>query len=128
MSSRLIFVGALFALTACASAGTSSGSTTHRDPNVITHQEFIDSGEGNAYDAIARLRPMFLKTRGRTTLNADASDYATVFVDGQRYGDLNSLRSIVAGQIISARHLNGADAVAKYGMQYGSGAIDITTR
>jgi hypothetical protein len=116
----------LVALTACASAG--STPAVRRDSNLLTQQEIMASNEGNAYDAIASLRPLFLRSRGRTTINAEASDYATVFVDGQRYGDLNSLRGIVASQVIEARYLTGTEAVAKYGMRYGSGVIDIRTR
>jgi hypothetical protein len=112
---------------ACASAGPAVPGV-HRDPNVITHEEFMASNEGNAYDAIAKLRPLFLKSRGRSTINADANDYAIVFVDGQRFGDLSSLRNIVAASVLEARHLSGADAVGKYGMQYGGGVIEIATR
>ena len=114
------------ALLACSSAGVSPA--VHRDPSVITHEEFVASNEGNAYDAIAKLRPLFLKSRGRTTINAEAYDYPVVFVDGQRFGDLTSLKTVVAAQILQARHLNGPDAVGKYGMQYGGGVIEITTR
>src|SRR6476620_249440 len=75
------------ALTACASAGNASG--TPKDSSVITREEIATSMESNAYDAVARLRPLFLKSRGRTTINGEVNDYATVFVDGVRYGDLS---------------------------------------
>ena len=114
------------ALLACSSAAVNPG--VKRDPNIISHEEFVASNEGNAYDAIAKLRPLFLKSRGRTTINAEAYDYPVVFVDGQRFGDLNSLKSIVAAQVLEARHLHGPDAVGKYGMQYGGGVIEISTR
>ncbi|HZF71908.1 MAG TPA: hypothetical protein VEZ51_00650 [Gemmatimonadaceae bacterium] len=127
MSIKSFYVGALLAFTACASSGAPAAGP-RRDPNVITHEEFVASNEGNAFDAIARLRPLFLKSRGRTTINADANDFPIVFVDGQRYGDLNSLRNLVAAQILEARHLGATDAVGKYGMQYGGGVIEITTR
>ena len=52
---------------------------------------------------------------------------ATVFLDGQRYGDLNSLRTIVASSVYDAHHLSATDAVTRYGMQYGGGVIEITT-
>jgi hypothetical protein len=125
---RSLFALALVGTMGCASSGTSGKSGARRNPNVITQSEFVASNEGNAYDAISILRPMFLKSRGRTTINAETTDYATVFVDGQRYGDLTSLRNIVASQIIEARYLNATDAVGKYGMRYGSGVIDIRTR
>jgi len=114
------------ALTACASAGNKSG--TPKDSSVITREEIATSMESNAYDAVARLRPLFLKSRGRTTINGEVNDYATVFVDGVRYGDLSTLRGIVTNQIQMIRFLGGPDAVTKYGMSYGSGAIEVFTR
>ena len=97
------------ALTACASAGNKSG--TPKDSSVITREEIATSMESNAYDAVARLRPLFLKSRGRTTINGEVNDYATVFVDGVRYGDLSTLRGIVTNQIQMIRFLGGPDAV-----------------
>ncbi|PYO50021.1 MAG: hypothetical protein DMD72_03505 [Gemmatimonadetes bacterium] len=115
------------AVMACASAGTSTPGV-RRDPNVVTQQEIADAHVSTAYEAIQRLRPMFLKTRGRTTVNGQANDYAIVFVDGQRFGDLNSLNNIVANSVLEARFLPGTEAVNRYGMEYGGGVIDIKTR
>ncbi len=112
---------------ACASAGTST-SGVRRDPNLLTQQEIADANVSTAYEAIQKLRPMFLKTRGRTTINGQANDYAIVFVDGQRFGDLTSLNGIVASSVLEARFLPGTDAVSRYGMQYGGGVIEIKTR
>ena len=111
---------------ACASGG--AGNNVRRDSSLITADEITDSHESNAYDAINRLRPLFLKSRGRTTLNTGASGYATVFVDGQVYGNLNTLKGIPAPQIKQIHYYNGPDAVTRYGMQYGSGVIAVDTR
>jgi hypothetical protein len=115
------------AVMACASGG-GSGTTIHRDPNLITEQEIANSSETNGFDVVSRLRPMFLKTRGRSTINARNSEYASVFVDGVYYGELNSLRNIVANQIHEIRYLNGPESAGKYGIRYGTGAIDVRTK
>jgi outer membrane receptor for ferrienterochelin and colicin len=117
----------LVALMACATAGTRTPGV-RRDPNLLTQQEIAEANVSTAYEAISKLRPMFLKTRGRTTINGEANDYAVVFVDGQRFGSLNSLNNILASSILEARFLPGSEAVNRYGMQYGGGAIDIKTR
>jgi len=127
MKVRTVHLGVLLSVTACATAGAPS-TGVRRDPNVLTAEEITMSHESTAYDAVARLRPLFLKTRGRSTINGTQNDYATVFVDGQRYGDLNTLHSIVAAQVVEIRFLGSGDAVGKYGMQYGSGVIDVRTR
>lgn len=127
MTGRPFFVLTLAAALACASSGT-AGTTVRREPNLITEQEIAASNESNVFDVVNRLRPMFLKTRGRSTINAGGSEYASVFLDGQYYGELGSLRNIVASQIHEIRYLNGPDAVSRYGMRYGSGAVDVRSK
>lgn len=51
-----------------------------------------------------------------------------VYVDGQPFGGLSSLRSIAAPQIHEIRYYGMSDAVTKFGMQSGSGAIEIKTK
>ena len=118
------------AVLACASAGSGSSGTSvdPSNPNIITAAQISASQQSNAYDVVSRLRPNFLKSRGRTTVYAQGSDYATVFLDGQPFGDLSSLRNISASQIRSIKFIRGTDAVTTYGMQYGAGVIDISTK
>jgi hypothetical protein len=127
MTGRPFFVLTLAAVMACASSGT-SGTGVRRDPNLITEQEIATSAESNVFDVVSRLRPMFLKTRGRSTINSGGSEYASVFLDGQYYGELTSMRNLVASQIHEIRYLSGPDAVSRYGMRYGSGAVDVRSK
>lgn len=127
MTGRPFFVLTLVAALACASSGT-AGTAVRRDPNLITEQEIATSAESNLYDVVSRLRPMFLKTRGQSTINSGGSEYASVFLDGQYFGELGSLRNIVATQIHEIRYLSGPDAVSRYGMRYGSGAVDVKSK
>lgn len=127
MGMRSFQVFAFAAAIACASAGT-GGSVTPRETNVITAQEIAASRESNAYDIINVLRPAYLRTRGRSSINGSGGDYATVFMDGQQYGDLSSLKNIPAGQIHEIRYYGASDAMTKFGMQANGGAIDISTR
>jgi hypothetical protein len=122
MLTRPLRTMALATLMACASTPTAG---VHRDPNLITAAEIANSNESNAYDVVSRLRPMFLKSRGRTTINGPDYEYATVFVNGQRYGELSTLKMIVANQVDEIRYMGTGDAVSRYGMQYGTGVIDV---
>ncbi len=127
MRTKSLYVMSFAAVIACASAG-GSGSGTYRDPVVISEQEIASSNESNAFNVVQRLRPLFLKTRGRSTINAGGSEYASVFVDGIYYGEINSLRNLLANQIQEIRYLNGPESAGKYGIRYGSGAIEIRTK
>jgi len=113
---------------ACASAGPGTTSVGASDANVITAAQISASQQTNAYDIVSKLRPNFLKSRGRTTIYGQGSDYASVFLDGQSFGDLGSLRNIASSQIRSIKFIRGTDAVTVYGMQYGAGVIDVRTK
>ena len=121
---RLFLIFAAAMAFACASAPTRGV----RDSTTITAEEIVASHEANAFEVVSKLRPQFLRSRGRTTITTGASEFPSVFVDGQYYGDLNSLRTIIAPQIKVIHYYNGPDAVTKFGMLYGSGAIEVTTR
>jgi hypothetical protein len=125
MSIRSVYMVALAFTLACASTGGTGGGAPPPDRNLLTADEIATISVASAYEAVERLRPLFLKTRGRSTINAGGSEYASVFVNGQFYGDLPSLRNIVANEVRDIRYFNGPDAVTKYGMRYGSGAIDV---
>jgi hypothetical protein len=120
---RFFFIFTVAAAVACASTPTKV-----RDSTIITAEEVEASHEANAYEVVSKLRPAFLRSRGRTTITTGASEFPSVFVDGQFYGDLNSLRTIIAPQVRLIRYYNGPDAVTRFGMLYGSGAIEVTTR
>jgi hypothetical protein len=124
---RPFYVLALGALAACASAGTGAPSAA-RNSNVITEAEIAASHESNAYDVIRTTRPLFLKSRGRSSVNSSANEFATVYVDGQQYGDLSALRNIAAPQIREIRYYSASDAMTRFGMQAGGGAIEILTK
>lgn len=129
MLRKIVVALAVVGLAACASAG--AGSTKMRDYNVITENEITAQNGTNAYDVISHLRPQYLKTRGRSTIQTPptvASEYAAVFMDNQFYGDLNSLRNIASINIKEIHYLPANEAVTRYGMQYGNGVIEIRTR
>lgn len=128
MSRTPFYILTLAAMTACATAGRGNATNIHHNPNLINEKEIAATSEANAYDVITRLRPTFLRARGRTKINSASSDYASVFLDRHVYGELFSLKNIPAIQIHEIRYLSGNQAVSTYGTQYGSGVIDVRTR
>ena len=129
MFTKLVSGLAFLAVVGCASAGASSHPA--KDYNVITQDEITAQNGVNAYEVISHLRPQYLKTRGRTTIQTAptvASEYAAVFLDSQFYGDLNSLHNIASINVKEIRYLPANEAVTRYGMQYGNGVIEIRTR
>ena len=131
MSVRHFYPIAIAAILGCASSGTSPISNTvkvPRTPNYITGEEIVASNasEMTAYDAVARLRPNWLAMHGKAT---HGSEYATVYVDGQRYGSVESLRNIQAYQVADIRYYDITQAGARFGVQGGTaGVIEVRIR
>jgi len=124
MRIRYLYLIALAAVIGCASAGSGS-SSSRREPNLITADDIAGIPVTNAYEAIERLRPLFLRSRGKTSINTPNTQYATVYVDGVRYGDLNSLRNILAPHVLDIRFYNGAESGARFGLQNTAGVIEV---
>jgi hypothetical protein len=91
--------------------------------NILTREEIAAAPVGNAYEALDRLRPNFL--RPHATGGRPATAYAIVFIDGVRRGALDVLRSVAANSIVEIRYLSAADATTRYGLDIQGGVIDV---
>ena len=121
----MVPIALLLLITACASggqgAGTDSGSGGARRDR-ITADDIAGVVEDNAYDVISRLRPQWLRRRGRAPLPA-------VFRDNMRVGtDTEALRSIRLENVLELRYLSASDATMRWGTGFAGGAILIVTR
>ena len=132
MSVKPLYLLAVAAILGCATAsGTSGTSGTFAGPrkaNLLTADEIAaaNADVGSVYDAIARLRPHWLSSHGPTSFVTGGTEFAIVFIDGQRHGDLNSLRGLQASQIGDIRYYNSTEAGGSFGLRGGtSGVIEV---
>jgi len=95
---------------------------------LITEDEIDASRASNAFEVIQKLRANFLSYRGETSLKGESKPYPTVYLDGQEFGPITTLRTIPASQIASIRLLRSWEATTKYGTGNMGGVIAITTR
>jgi hypothetical protein len=116
---------ALIALGACQPRSTHA---TAPDRNLITADEIAKSNATNAYEAVERLRPAFLRTRGSQSIQNQAPPTPMIYSDGMRYGPLQTLSSVPAIGIVSIQYLNAIEATQRYGFGNEGGAIMIVTR
>lgn len=106
-----------------------AGSARVRDNNVLTAEEMAASQMTTAYDAIRNLRPTFLRTRGPHTLQPGGGvQTAHVFLDGQKYGDIETLKTMSVQTVREIRYLSASDATTRYGIGYTNGVIEVYTR
>ncbi|HJP60094.1 MAG TPA: hypothetical protein VJ865_08840 [Gemmatimonadaceae bacterium] len=131
MSARLVYLLAVAAAVGCASTKTNP-SVSGQSASVLTAEEMqqAHADATTAYDAIARLRPNWLAAKGVTSGYYNANtQYATVFLDGQPYGDLSTLRNIAAYNVGTMRYYDVTQAGAKFGIRGGaSGVIEVQSK
>jgi hypothetical protein len=126
MQSRWLAIFAVVVTSACA-ANRQSTELAY-DSSVITEEEIIKSGGVTAYDVIKKIHANFLSYRGPTTLNQTSSPVPTVYVDGQLFGLLATLRTIPSAQVAEIRMYRAWEAMTKFGNGNMGGVIAITTR
>jgi hypothetical protein len=82
----------------------------------------------SVHEAISRLRPNWL-TRGTTSFDPPQTEFAVVFVDGVRYGELESLRNLAADHVAAVRYYGPAEATPRFGLQSGlAGVIEVSMK
>jgi hypothetical protein len=111
---RPLRLGALVLLlsaTGCASAGTGGGGTSS-DPDRITAEELSTVFVSDMYQALQRLRPLWLQSRGSRTVNLQTQ--IAVVVNGAYFGPLESLRQITLAGVSEVRRMDAATATATF--------------
>lgn len=106
-------------LAGCAAGGGSSSRPEGATTNRIVRAELTPLGQITPMQAIERLRPRWLQSRG--------GEQPVLHIDGTRRGSLNELNSYQLSDIQQMEYMSASDATTRFGTGYGGGAIMITT-
>ena len=112
----------------CSSGGTrAAGTTTRRNPNVITQAELAEPSVNTLtlYDAIQRLRPNWLRARGAASIN-NVNTLPGVMIN-ESFSSVDMLRGMRATDVTQMEFMSGADATTLYGTGYVNGLIKVKT-
>jgi hypothetical protein len=92
---------------------------------VLTAEEITNTKaeEVTAYEAVSRLRPNWLAAHGVTSFTKPSTAYAMVYMDDQKYGDLNMLKNFKAFQVAEMRYYDVTQAGARFGVAAGNGGV-----
>lgn len=123
---RLVVAGVvLMALVAC---GPTNKHRVPQNQNLITADEIVRSNATNALEAIERNRPAFLRTRGAMSIQNPNPPTPIIYVDGMRFGPVNTLSQVPALTIATIEYLNAIDASQRFGLGHEGGAILVVTK
>jgi hypothetical protein len=131
MSGRHLYLVAIAAMFGCSSGGGTSANPPvlvggSRMARILSGDEIAaaHADVNTAYDAVSRLRPNWLAVHGvPTTSNGSVASTAVVFVDGEPYGDLSSLRTIPAYHVGDIHYYDVTEAGARFGIRGGSSGV-----
>jgi hypothetical protein len=121
----------MLAESACASSGTPA--TPRRSPDLITTAEINSTAASSAYDLVQHLRPNWLRqgNPGSMSGGSISRQVLVVYLDGNRLGGLETLRTLSATGIRSMQFLSATKAAVVLrdpGSEALAGAIMISTR
>ena len=122
---RALLVLSLLAAGACTRAASTDAEPpsggVRRSANVITSAEIAEVHVATAYQAVEHLRPVYLR-------GLRSNIQPVVYVNGLRWGGLESLRRIRADDVETIRRLTASEAHTQYGPGLLGGVLDVVTR
>jgi hypothetical protein len=123
----------LLAVAGCASATSGTADPAPRDEavssqralEVLTGDELRATGIGNVYDALRRLRPLWLQARAgaASAVGPRGGAMAVVYLAGVPHGTLQSLRTMNVDQVRRVEFINARDATTRFGTGHTGGVI-----
>jgi len=120
-----LLAGVALTVFGCASSGSGAGTNMR---NVAAAEELATAGDINLYDALARLRPTFLRARPAPGTAIGLVE-PTVYLDGlQMREGLEALKSINVRSIQEVRFLEAQQANARFGTSNNAGALIVSTK
>jgi hypothetical protein len=133
---RTLCIGtAAFLLLSSAACASGGGGAPRGNANVITAEELQSVSATNAYEAIQKLRPAYLRTRGAVKGASTASGQNSVepidlvvYFGENRMGGSESLKQISIAEIGEIRYYSASDATQKWGTGHSAGAIQVGIR
>jgi len=127
MAQGLSVVLLSMSLAACAAASSSTRPVLSAGRDVITAGEIVASRVTDAYQAVAQLRPEFLRRRSLSSIPTFSTPEATVYLDDLPFGGPESLRSIPLERVRLIRYISPTEADLRWGGTHSAGAILVTT-
>lgn len=133
IEARTLVTSALVALLVGTSAACSTrqSSAVPTSRNLVTREELTATNARMVYQALERVRPSWLTSRGPANIGnvRDATEaVANVYISGSRMGDLEFLKQVYVSDVHEVRFWGPGEAGAKFGMGNPRGVIEIIPR
>lgn len=117
-------------LAGCSSATTANGASgrARSTQNQLTREDLASANADNLYDAVAKLRPNWLSSRGVTSVTDATPTEVDIYMDGNFLGKPDYLKQVRTNDIVSLTYWDSGRASARFGMGHPRGVIEIIHR
>ncbi len=130
-STLILFLGAVGLSVSCASTNQASTPVSQSSRDRITSIEIQVTSGSSARDLVSKLRPHWLRQTGTASIGGGVRSQVTlVYLDGNRIGGLDALRSITAQGITRMEWIPASRAsivLREIGTEPIAGVISIST-
>ena len=126
---RFTWLATLVAAVLAAACGKPQSGVTPRDRDLLTYDEIVNSARDglDLYEALQSLRPHFLQPP-LGIQRGSAPPGTAVYVDSRRLGGLETLRTILAGNVEEVRYLGPTQSQNELGPTASLGALMVKMR
>lgn len=119
--------------TAATASGTAPRTNRKGSSTLITADELAAANVTNAFEAIQRLRPTWLRGRGATSGrqvegSENPNTLPSLYVDNSPYGDVSQLGNLNIANIAQIQFLSATEATTRWGTNNTGGAILVVTK
>jgi hypothetical protein len=121
------FVWMALATTGCATGTYETRLSTSGAQPYLSGTEIREGKYNNAYDAVRHLRPLFLNSRGPTSIREAPPHDILVIINDQVFGGVDELRAVPVAEVLWLRRLTASEVYYKLGRSAPSGGIEIRT-
>lgn len=109
----------------CAGA-TTQGRSSSGSGTTLTQADLARSNASNLYDALAKLEPEWLSSRGATSVTDATPTGVDVYMNGTFLGKADYLRDVRLQDVTSVKYWSAGEAAARFGMGHPRGVLEIT--
>ena len=124
----LAAVAVAWTLTGCARGAMPDGSTASNPKYVITEEQLAGTNSDNLYDAIVKIHPDWLTSRGPTSVTNPTPTVVSVFMNGTMLGKADYLREMHVLDVSAVRYWDAGQATARFGNGHPRGVIEVVRK
>ena len=121
----LVAVAVAWTLAGCARGPVPDGSTVSSRKYVITQEQLAGTNSDNLYEAIEKIHPDWLTSRGPTSVTNPTPTVVSVYMNGTMLGKVNYLREMHVLDVSEVRYWDPGQATARFGNGHPRGVIEV---